>query len=352
MQNLKFLNEEQILPAIRKLTKKKGPIRIAVAYWGKNSPLETGLLDRIQKSPRSVKVICDLRSGACNPSPIKKLLNSKAPTRTLDNMHAKVWICGADVIVGSANVSANGLGFDDVASLRGNIEAAIHTNSNECAETARSWFDALWDRSDEVTDNHIRWATDQWRIRNSTGKPRRAQRKFLLETVKSGVNLRALENVHVLAWREDLESEMSVEGEKFLKEGARNFYTKAEWIAHDANRDYYSCAKGTKWQFKKDQVFLDFRPTPSDGKKLSFKGIFRIVSNNNQYYETDSELIVLCYKEADCKGYIFPKKEQRELKKMIEKRLYESGWEENRADGNLLDCDIVDFIRSDNTTRS
>lgn len=343
---MKFLNENQILDTIRKLTKKREPIRIAVAYWGKNSPKETGLIDRIQKSDKDVKIICDLRSGACNPSPINKLMNSKASIRTLDNMHAKVWICGADVIVGSANVSANGLGFDDVKSLGGNIEAAIHTNSKECAATARNWFDSLWDRSDEVSKEHIHWATDQWRIRNKTGKPRRAHRKFLIETVKSGGNLKAFDNVHVLAWLES-DYEMSEEGTVYLEEGSRDLYSESEW-ANDDRRDCYPCALGTKWEFKKGQIFLDFRAPYKGARKLSFKGIYRIISDDGEFHETSREWIVLNYKEPDCKGYIFAKSEQTELTKLIEQHLNEIGWDEERPDGNLLDCGILDFFGSVN----
>ena len=340
---MKFLNEDQILDSIRKLTKRKGPIRIAVAYWGKKSPQATGLIDRIANSSKSVKIICDLRSGACNPAPIKRLRKSKASIKTFDNMHAKVWICGADVIVGSANVSANGLGFDNDPS--GNIEAAIHANSSEFAAIARNWFDALWDRSDEITDNHIRWAEDQWTERSNTGKTRRAQRKFLLEQVRSGGNLRGFDNVHIVAWRES-DDELSKDGEAFLQGGAKDSYTEDEW-ENDDRRDHYACDLEIEWKFKKNQVFLDFTAPPGDDRKLTFKGIYRIVSGAQEFHETRNEKIVLCYKELDCKGHIFAESEQKELAKLIEEYLNENGWKENRPDGNLLDCGIIDFFKSD-----
>ncbi|MYD45826.1 MAG: hypothetical protein F4W92_05685 [Gammaproteobacteria bacterium] len=80
-----------------------------MSYWGKDALVETGLRQRIDVDPTSVQVICDLWSGACNPAPIQQLIKSGVEVKTLDHFHAKVLVCGSDVLVGSASASLNGL---------------------------------------------------------------------------------------------------------------------------------------------------------------------------------------------------------------------------------------------------
>lgn len=145
-----------------------------MSYWGKGALKHTGLLKRINhQNSKLVQVICDLSSGACNPEPIKELMsaaNDKVQVRTLCGLHAKVWICGLEVIVGSANVSANGLGFDDPSSMKGNVEAAIEVRDADIAEKVTSWFSEQWERVDcvEVTECEIERAVDLWTARGSS----------------------------------------------------------------------------------------------------------------------------------------------------------------------------------------
>ena len=75
----------------------------AVAYWGKDATKRTGLAEHPNRA--EVRVICDLLSGACNPNEIEELTRIGVQVKTLDRLHAKVWISGHDVIVGSANAS-------------------------------------------------------------------------------------------------------------------------------------------------------------------------------------------------------------------------------------------------------
>ena len=165
--------EDRIIHHVRSFCKKwEQPLQIAVSYWGKDSLDDTGLHERIDsKNSGPVQIICDLFSGSCNPNPIKTLISKKrVEVKTLRGFHAKVWICGHDVIVGSANVSINGLGSDDKESKAGNVEAAVKVSDGDVARKIQSWFREQWDRNDcvNVTKREIEKAEKIWRARGQT----------------------------------------------------------------------------------------------------------------------------------------------------------------------------------------
>lgn len=132
-----FLTEGEILAKVNQLVASKGELLAAVAYWGADAVDQTGLVRR----RGTAKVLCDLFSGACNPREIRRLLENGAEVKTLRGMHAKVWLSGQDVIVGSANASMNGLGFEGALSVVPNIEASVHLRDKRIAGQVRTWFE-------------------------------------------------------------------------------------------------------------------------------------------------------------------------------------------------------------------
>lgn len=76
-------------------------------------------------------------------------------------MHAKVYIGDRHTIVTSANVSANGLGFEGVRA-DGWIEAGIRFRTTQ---KVVSWFDKLWRVSGKITDGDIEAAVKAWLAR-------------------------------------------------------------------------------------------------------------------------------------------------------------------------------------------
>ena len=106
---IKFLFGADIAKSLSGCLKESGPTDLAVAYWGKRGADRIGL----GRTHKSVRVLCDLRSLSCNPDELLTLLNYKFELKTLDRLHAKVYIVGDRTIVGSANASSNGLGQED-----------------------------------------------------------------------------------------------------------------------------------------------------------------------------------------------------------------------------------------------
>lgn len=133
------------------------PIRLAVAFWG------SGADYRIRGA---CKIICDLGSGACNPSVIRSLLNrDNCVVLQLAGLHAKVAIGTTGAVVSSANMSTNGLGAEG-ADASGTIEAGFFVAPSApeyCRMTA--WFDGLWMQANAITEADLVAAEEQWEFR-------------------------------------------------------------------------------------------------------------------------------------------------------------------------------------------
>ena len=139
---MRFLYGDRIREEIKNLVDRSGKLSVAVAYWGKCGAKHTGIAGRSDRE--NTRVICDPRSGACNPAELRALLTLPVQLWELPGLHAKVWISDATVIVGSANASIGGLG--DEEGRQANFEAAVMTDDEGVARRAQGWFDRLWDQ--------------------------------------------------------------------------------------------------------------------------------------------------------------------------------------------------------------
>lgn len=131
----------------------------AVAYWGKGSAKLIGLSELAE-----VRLLCDLRSGLCNPDEMLKLLGRKETVKikTRDELHAKVYLAPKTAaVVGSANASRRGLETST------ELEAAVLVNDGESLSAIGEWFDALWndEESDDVDETMVENVRPLWRLR-------------------------------------------------------------------------------------------------------------------------------------------------------------------------------------------
>ena len=163
-----FLYGDLIQKEIKRVVKRPGRLSVAVAYWGQGGATHTGLADR--SDPEHIRVICDLLSGACNPSEIRWLKRHGVQIKKLSGLHAKVWVSGNSVVVGSANASTNGLGDENAQNM--NIEAALAATDRTLSRDLQEWFDWHWchDASD-IDEGDLREAEKRWkRRRRSSGR--------------------------------------------------------------------------------------------------------------------------------------------------------------------------------------
>ena len=159
---MRFLTDGQILETVRQLVRRDGELLAAVAYWGKNASQETGITER----EKPTRILCDLLSGACSPAEIELLMDSGVEVKYRPNLHAKVWMNGNEVIVGSANASMNGLGFETAGS---NIEAGVHLRNEKVAENVQKWFTHHWNLAECIDSKLLKSAKQSWNKKQNTG---------------------------------------------------------------------------------------------------------------------------------------------------------------------------------------
>ncbi len=106
---MKFLSKENYHGEIERAFSNNESLDIAVAFWGKDA---LSLFD--PKPEKKIRIVCNLESSACNPFLIKKLREyGNIHVKTNKYLHAKVLLQKSLAIIGSANISANGLSFED-----------------------------------------------------------------------------------------------------------------------------------------------------------------------------------------------------------------------------------------------
>ena len=164
---MNFLTGVDIQTQVRTITSRSGEVMAAVAYWGIGAAERTGLSGH--EDPASVRIICDLLSGACNPKEIQALQERGFSVKTLDRLHAKVWIGGDDVIVGSANASQNGLLGEGEQAADANVEAAVMSHDPAFARRLAAWFEIQWDASTEIEKRHLVRARQIWKRHRRSG---------------------------------------------------------------------------------------------------------------------------------------------------------------------------------------
>ena len=144
-----LIHDNQYLETLRNLLNEADEVSMAVAFWGEGS--ESIFKDYKGDPPR---IICNLKLGGTNPKAIRKLKEKweNAKIRQHDDLHAKLVLTESQMIVGSANISSNGLGLEDgkEAGLR---ELGIRSRNARQLGAARKWFDQLWNNEAREIDD-------------------------------------------------------------------------------------------------------------------------------------------------------------------------------------------------------
>jgi len=131
----------------------QAPLKIAVAFWGKQAG---AMLEQAVPAGRlqDCRFLCNLESGATDPDVVERLWRAGAQFKTRLNLHAKVVLTRNAVLLGSANLSTNGLGAD--ATESGDVvspywdEAGLVTDDAAVRAPAGSWFDRIWAASPDI----------------------------------------------------------------------------------------------------------------------------------------------------------------------------------------------------------
>ena len=266
---MRFMTGYEIQKQVRRIARRTDELMVAVAYWGTGAAERTGLAQ--SKNPEKVRVICDLLSGLCNPSEIEKLRRLGINVSTLDRLHAKVWINGVHVILGSANASTSGLPGKDENNPTPNIEAAVLSEEPSLSRKMTAWFEKQWRLATEVDDDHLAMAKQLWeRRRRSAG---RAFTSSLVQKIQNPGLSDRFSRLRLVAY---LEGTLSNEATHFLQNEARRHYSDEEWQAHGDDEPCYEWSlDAPKWKPRSGTVLMDFTCSRQGGP-FSFNGFWQV----------------------------------------------------------------------------
>ncbi|WP_160818441.1 phospholipase D-like domain-containing protein [Nitrosomonas oligotropha] len=200
-----FIDTNKYEKAVRELLSKKGEKYLAVAFWGKGAE---ALLSEYFN--HEVKVICNLTSGGTNPEVIEHIRNiPNTHVRQLDNLHAKVLIGEDSAIIGSANLSTNGLSLEG-SELHGWEEAGYRVSDPEQLKKISEWYSRMWDASSSISDEDIEASRQKWKQRRglrptNTTRTRGARKSFTL----ASFNPKEMEDrdIYIVIYREEASDE-------------------------------------------------------------------------------------------------------------------------------------------------
>ncbi len=149
---------------LTRLVAEEKSLDVAVAFWGGGAQK---LIHPVTKKP--IRIICNLKTGGTNPRVIESFLalsrevGLQVQIRQCDVLHAKVVIGKTQAVIGSANISANGLGLEDEDSAHW-LEAGVHIRERSELDKMQAWFDSLWSSAHAraIEDTDIQAAQIAW----------------------------------------------------------------------------------------------------------------------------------------------------------------------------------------------
>ena len=330
---MRFLASSYIQAQVRRLASGSDEVMAAVAYWGKDAAEQTGFAEH--KNPEAVRVICDLLSGACSPDEIETLTHLGFSVRTLDRLHAKVWIAGDDVIVGSANASHNGLPGDAEEAANASIEAAVLSHDPTLAREAKAWFEMQWCDSSKIEDWHFVKARDMWSRRHRTGG--RGFTTPLTEQARHPGSRDRFADLRLLAY---LREDSSPGAENHVAENARLYFDDEEWQEFGEEHPWFEWPiRKPVWPHKRGTVFADFN-CETQGGEFVFNGFWQI--RNCPDIELREVRLTLLTKLPHCNGYFLTPKEQQVIAKRIREVVAEREYRED-VYGFYIDENFLEF---------
>ena len=330
---MRFLTDSDILEQVKELASRRGKLMAAVAYWGQDAAERTRL--REHRSPADVRVICDLLSGFCNPDVIDELTRIGVQVKTLDRLHAKVWISGDDVIVGSANASHNGLPGDDEEAANASIEAAVLSHDPRLAQEVTAWFEKLWCSSNEIGPHlaHARQLSNRRRRGGGRGFT-----TPLAEKIRNPDEHDRFADLRLLAYHHSRSSQEAID---YMQQNFRRHYSDDEWREFGDEHPWYEFPKDDPlWVHPPGTLFADFS-CGAQGGAFRFNGFWQL-RNCPPIPLTKIQLSLLT-RLPDFNGYIFSPEEVQAIAECVRNYVGANNYRTDNF-GDYIDQELVEFL--------
>lgn len=191
-----FLDEIAALKAVQSMLSSCDTATLVVAFWGAGAIDSLGL----DKPWRSLRIVCNLDSGACNPNEIERLRDIKNAVVKSDwRLHGKVYLTADKLVMGSSNASSNGLVVEGKAAsgwAEANIESADPGLNRQLAE----WCDKRFHAAADISSEMLALARIAWNARQASAPINGGLSSNLLDLVKREPDHPAFKNIKVVQW--------------------------------------------------------------------------------------------------------------------------------------------------------
>lgn len=314
-----FVTSSAYEKVVKSISEEDGELLAAVAFWGRGA-------DSIIK-PRlgqSIKLICNLASGATNPEVIDALRNRKGISlRQHDRLHAKVIVGRRRALVGSANLSSNGLNLEG-GEISGWEEAGLVTADPKHLGAIKEWFNWMWGESRPITDAEVEDARRKWKERRATrvekGSPN-SRNGFLFERL--GCEELVDRRIYLTIYS------------GWISDEAKRAYRKYEemLMGQKASKSAKLPPMYENWQeLPKEAQLIDLYYGPRGALKCH--GVFTRTHDIKFIYRDGSEgHLAVCRRDDQIMGYSFRPKEAERFAKDL-RHYIERVWNSDLAIGD------------------
>ena len=334
---MRFLTGTEIQHEVANIMSRTGEVMAAVAYWGEGASDRTGIAKN--KKRKKARIICDLLSGACNPAEIERLMQLGVQVKTLDRLHAKVWIGDSAVILGSANASKNGLPETDLDTANANVEAAITSADRSLSQKTRKWFEAQWKESKTINKELLDRAKTAWKHRNRFSG--RAFTTTLMHRFWDPQPPNRLSGLRLVAY---LAEDWSGEAEQFLKKDAITHYSEEEWTDLKGEAPFYEWPlRHRRWNARAGTVLMDFS-CKEKGSGFTFNGFWSV--RDCKPVALAKSRLTLLTRLPNFNGYAISAEERAWLAKAIKCFVTSRNFQTGHF-GFQIDMDLLEFCRTE-----
>lgn len=294
-----FLTSSDYQQAVTALAADEEELLAAVAFWGKEA-------DQLicPRAGQRARLICNLDSGATNPQVIKALRKKPGVTiRQSDKLHAKVIAGAKKALVGSANLSANGLNLEGSEQSWWD-EAGLLTEEPGQIASIHQWFNQQWKDSRTISDKDLLLAQQRWSQRRS-GRTASAP-------------LTALERLRPVDV-EDREIYLVIYNEAMSEDGDKAFQqAQKKRVCQPQTDNPVLPPLYEGWpDLPTNALLIDLYY--EEGRKIECAGIFTRTLQDIHFTYSDGSAghLALCRQVHDVMGYAFDEKEARQFVKQI-----------------------------------
>jgi len=321
-----FLHGPEILRRISQALIRCSGCDLAVAYWGRNAAATLSL----SKVNGPTRILCDARSGACNPTELRSLMDMPNVTlKARDQLHAKVYWTSEIAIVGSANASTNGLGEEEREP--GKLEAALEITEASTLDEIRAWFETEWESGELVDADLLEQVRPLWKgVRQN--RPRRGERGTILEVLRKRPEFFKDLPIQIIAYertdrsRADYKKFESIAPDLYLSTDLARFEKKGELPFY---ADDYS------WGVSPGDYIVDYSHS-GQPSQLRYGGMWRVRQEHAFHSVGKKRRIVLVDEVKEVFGLTFPKESQTALRKALSGFL--------RHETRDLECSLEELV--------